>query len=312
MILSVSRKTDIPAYYTPWFFNRVREGFCYTQNPMNAKQVSKVLINRDVVDGIVFWTKNPKPMLSRLHEIKDYPFYFQFTISSYGQDIETHLPRKKELVETFQRLSDSIGPYGLVWRYDPILLNPKYTVDYHIENFAILAKNLSQYTHRVVISFIDYYTKIATNWRTLGLQHISLEQKKYLAKNLAEIAMNYSLHVESCSEDINLEQYGIAHSRCIDDRLFAKILGMPFELQKDKAQRAACGCVESVDIGMYNSCNNGCKYCYASFSQESILKNMQRHNPDYPLLLGTVPEGITIKDKKQKLFVQRQKSLFDL
>lgn len=232
MILSISRKTDIPAYYSFWFFNRVKEGFCYTQNQMNTKQISKVFINSDVVDGIVFWTKNPKPMLKRLHELKPYPFYFQFTINSYGQDIEVNLPRKKELVETFKKLSDATSPNNVVWRYDPILLNAKYTIDYHVENFAVLVSNLAGYTTRVGISFINFYTKIATSWRDLGLHTIPHEEKHELAERLSAIAQHHGMQIESYSENIALEQYNIAHSRCIDDRLFSTIIGDPLSLKK--------------------------------------------------------------------------------
>ena len=160
MILSVSRRTDIPAFYSEWFYNRIKEGFCYTQNPMNTKQIQKINLNPALVDAMVFWTKNPKPMLPRLNELKQFPYYFQFTINSYATDIETNLPQKKYLVETFKELSDIISPERVVWRYDPILLNDTYTIDYHIKYFETLAKSLQGYTEKVIISYIDFYKKI--------------------------------------------------------------------------------------------------------------------------------------------------------
>ncbi len=312
MILSVSRKTDIPAFYVPWFFNRMREGFCYTQNPMNAKQISKVSLQRDVLDGMVFWTKNPRPMLKRLSEIAEIPYYFQFTLTAYGQDMEAHLPRKKELVHTFLELSRRTSSQQLVWRYDPIILNEKYTIDYHLKYFAALAKELQGSAQRVVISFVCYYDKIANAWKRLGFQSMGIEDKNIIAEGLACSAKEFGFTVESCAEDIDLQKYGIVHSRCIDDALLSEISGVTLIASKDAYQRTACGCVRSVDIGMYNSCPHGCHYCYASYSEESIRKNMQRHDPEYPLLLGKVPDSIEIKVKKQKSFVRLRKNLLDV
>ncbi len=300
MILSVSRKTDIPAFYSKWFFERVEEGFCYVQNPHNAKQISKVLITPELVDGIVFWTKNPKPMLANLQKIKHFSFYFQFSLNSYAQDMEKNLPKKKDLVVTFQRLSDLTSPHHLIWRYDPILLNDTYSVDYHIKYFELLAKQLQNYTHKVVFSFINFYDKISANCLKLGIRTIALQEKEVLAKGLSEIATHYKLSLESCSEDIDLETYGIKHAHCIDSAQFEKISGKEFFVGKDKGQRQACGCVQSVDIGMYNSCNHACQYCYATYSQQSVLENMKKHDAYYPLLLGKVADTIEIKQKEQK------------
>jgi hypothetical protein len=149
MILSVSRRTDIPTYYSEWFFNRVKEGFVYVRNPMNIHQIGKILITPDVVDGIVFWTKNPLPMINRLEELNDYIYYFQFTLNSYGKDVEPNIPSKNDIIiPAFQSLSQRIGKDKVVWRYDPILFNENYTVKYHVKYFGMLVDKLAGHTER--------------------------------------------------------------------------------------------------------------------------------------------------------------------
>jgi hypothetical protein len=160
MIISCSRRTDVPAFYSDWFFNRLSEGYVLVLNPMNARQVRNVSLALPDVDCIVFWTKNPAPMLDRLHLLKDYPKYFQFTLTPYDRDVEPNLPPKSELIDTLLRLSDKIGKKRIIWRYDPVLLTDKISIDYHVDHFGDLAKRLSGYTERCVISFIDMYRHI--------------------------------------------------------------------------------------------------------------------------------------------------------
>lgn len=299
MLISASRRTDIPTYYSQWFFNRINDGFVYVRNPMNAHQISKISLAPDDVDGIVFWTKNPVPMLNQLHRLRDYTYYFQFTLNAYGQDAESGVPSKNRIiVPAFQKLSDLIGPDRVIWRYDPIFLNETYTVDYHIRYFEALAKRLSPYTKKCTISFLDFYRNTEKNLAGLSVQKFTPEQQEPLAKHLAEIAHSYGLTMETCAEDMDLQQYGIAHARCIDDRLFSKLLNCPLHVGKDKNQRLACGCVESVDIGAYNTCRNGCRYCYANFSTQSVHTNAGKHNPHSPLLIGEVGPEDKITERK--------------
>jgi len=169
MIISASRRTDIPSYYSEWFFNRIKEGFVFARNPMNFRQISRIKLTPDVVDGIVFWTKNPIPMLERLGELKEYMYYFQFTVTPYGKDVEPNLPKKNsELLTGFKRLSDTIGTDRIVWRFDPIFINNKYTLDYHIQAFEKIAEELHDYTRKVTISFIDVdYRGVKSNIQEL-------------------------------------------------------------------------------------------------------------------------------------------------
>ncbi len=300
MILSVSRRTDIPAYYSEWFFNRLKEGFCYVQNPMNPKLVQKVLINPEVVDAMVFWTKNPQPMFSDLHKLSNYPYYFQITITSYATDIESHVPKKKHIIEAVKNLSDMLGKERIIWRYDPIFLNDAYTLEYHIKYFEILAKALSPSATKVIISFIDYYRKISANWKQFNMRGLTEDEKHIVCKAFSEIAHTNNLEMCACCEDIGLMQYNIKPSKCIDGKLLERISGYKLNLAQDKGQRANCGCAESVDIGVYNTCRHDCKYCYATHTLSAVAKNFEKYNPLSPLLCKKIPDGITIKDKKQK------------
>lgn len=303
MIISASRRTDIPAYYADWFMNRIREGFLFVRNPMCYHQVSKVNLSPEAVDGIVFWTKNPIPLLGKLDQLQGFTFYFQFTLTPYGDDIEPHIPLKNDLIiPAFQRLSDQIGPERVIWRYDPILLNAKYSISFHLRTFEQFAQRLCDYTTQCTISFIDCYRKNARNLEKLELEDISAEKMLMLGESLAEIAHHYGLRINTCAEKIDLQQFGIEHASCIDDRLFGKLLEHDHKLRiaKDKNQRLECGCVTSVDIGVYNSCKNGCRYCYANFSDYSVQRDAQRHNPSAPLLLGEIEADDVIKERRTK------------
>lgn len=312
MIISASRRTDIPTYYSEWFFNRIKEGYVYVRNPMNIHQISKISLSPNVVDGIVFWTKNPIPMIDRLDEISDYPYYFQFTLNSYGNEIETNVPNKNDIViPAFKKLSNKIGLHKVLWRYDPIFVTDKYSVDYHVTYFNEIAKRLSGYTEKCIISFLDLYKNTQNSLKDLKL--VSLEQKLMyeLAERIVEIANNNNIVVESCAEKVSLEQFGIQHGHCIDCTLFERIIGQKLKIDKDKNQRAECGCVASIDIGAYNTCRNGCKYCYANYSRKIVEKNSNMHDPNSPLLFGQVGEDDIIKEREMKSFKDSQLALFD-
>lgn len=311
MIISASRRTDIPTYYSEWFFNRIQEGYVYVRNPMNTHQISKISLSPDVVDGIVFWTKNPIPMMSHLDKLKDYAYYFQFTVNSYGKDIETNVPSKNDIiVPAFRELSKKIGAEKVIWRYDPIMLTEKYSIDYHVNYFNELAKRLSGHTHKCVISFVDLYRNTQSHLKDLNILPLGDKEMYELAERLVEIANKNNLIVESCAEKINLEQFGIQHGHCIDCNLFEKILKCKMNLSKDKNQRPECGCMESIDIGAYNTCKNGCRYCYANFSQTTVNKNTGAHDPKSPLIFGNVMPEDKIIERKMVSLKESQIGLF--
>lgn len=305
MIISASRRTDIPTYYSDWFYERIKDGFVFVRNPMNIHQVSKINLSSDVVDGIVFWTKNPEPMFTRLAELKKYPYYFQFTLNAYDKDIETNIPSKNDcIIPTFQKLSRLIGAEKVIWRYDPIFINEKYTFEYHCKYFEILCKKLSGYTEKCTISFIDMYKKTARNMSEYQIKEIQFDMKIKIAQRFFEITEKYGIHIDTCAEGIDLNQFGISHAHCIDQQLFGKIIGYPLNIEKDKNQREECGCIASIDIGTYNTCRNGCRYCYANYSANTVQRNSEAHNPKSPLLFGELGE-------KDKITVRTVKSCKD-
>ena len=309
MILSVSRRTDIPNYYSDWFYNRIKEGFLYVRNPMNAHQISRIDLSPEVVDCIVFWTKNPEAMLGRLSELEAYKYYFQFSITGYGRDVEAGLPDKqKVIIPTFQKLSGLVGKDTVIWRYDPILINEKYTAEYHIRAFTKIADALQGYTTRVVISFVDLYAKTKRNTKDLHIKDLSQEEMRTLARQLADIAHQHGLQIESCAELIDLEDVGVKHGCCIDKNLIEKIIGCPLKGSKDKNQRPECGCFESVEIGTYNTCRNGCRYCYANYNQDQVISQTALYDPDSPILCGVINEenGDKINNRKVASLKQNQ------
>lgn len=313
MILSVSRRTDIPNYYSEWFLNRIKEGYLYVRNPMNIHQISKIDISPEIVDCIVFWTKNPEPMLDKLEQLKDYKYYFQFTLTGYGKDMEPALPHKKnKMIPTFQKLSKMIGKEKVVWRYDPIVITETYSEEYHLKAFQEIASSLNGYCKRVVISFVDLYAKTKKNMK--DIQTIDKNQSELItfSKKLAEIAVSNGMEIETCAELIDLSSCGIKHSSCIDKKLIETIIGCSIKVEKDKNQREECGCVESVEIGAYNTCLNGCKYCYANYSVERVKANRELYDPQSPILCSKITEEDKITERAVKSIREGQISLFDL
>jgi DNA repair photolyase len=310
MIISVSRRTDIPAFYSDWFMNRVREGFVMARNPMNPHQVSQISLSQDVVDCFVFWTKNPQRMLSNLHELDDrgYAYYFQFTLNSYNQKIERHVPRKKTVIDVFKKLSERIGKHKVVWRYDPIIITKETNVEYHIKYFKYLSDQLEGHTDKCIVSFVDLYKKCKRNLKDIKIDVPDEKEKRDLAKMLAGIARDKGITIETCAEDIDFSDNGIAHGKCIDDSLIERITGARIAVKKDKNQREACGCVSSIDIGAYNTCKHNCLYCYANFNTNLVDKNTVNHSSTSPLLIGELKDDDKINDRKMKSLLNRQLS----
>lgn len=298
MILSVSRRTDIPAFYSEWFFNRLRDGFIDVRNPMNIHQVSRVKLTPDVIDCIVFWTKNPKAMLARLDELKDYNYYFQFTLNPYDRKIESIVPKKNEIILAFKELSSKIGNNRVIWRYDPILITDAIDVNYHIQYFEELAKRLAGFTKRCVISFVDLYKKTSTNTKYLNLREPNEDEMFAIAEAFSKIANNFGLEIVTCAENIDLQEFGIEHGHCIDPVLIEEICGYNIDTRKDKNQRKECGCIESIDIGAYNTCCHGCAYCYANFNNDKVRLQSSRHIKTSSLLTGELQNDDVVKERK--------------
>ena len=297
MILSVSRRTDIPQYYSDWFFNRMKEGFLYVKNPMNSHQVSRIELSPDLVDLVVFWTKNPEPMMKRIDELGEIPYYIQFTLTGYGRGMEPGLPDKRELIRIFRETAETAGRNRMVWRYDPVLLNERYPAEYHFRAFEAIAEGICGCTDKVVISFLDCYGKTKRNMRGIPLETPDTETMKRLGETFVKTAERFGMRGESCAEAVDLSDVGIRHGSCIDPAMAEQILGVPIHVKKDKNQRPVCGCVESVETGAYDTCLCGCKYCYANDSEEAVKRRRAVYDADSPLLCGTVEEGdrITVR-----------------
>lgn len=311
MILSVSRRTDIPAFYADWFFHRLQAGYVLVRNPYRFHAVSRIALSPDVVDGIVFWTKNPAPMLARLNELRDYPFYFQCTATAYGTDLEVHVPDKDcTVLPAMRRLAEMIGPERVIWRYDPVLLSPKYTVDFHRQRFTQMAKTLQGSTKRCVISFLDLYPSMQKEAARLGLRAPDRQEAETLAAYFADIAAQNGIKAETCAENIDLAHLGIAHGCCIDKALLEKIGGFKLHTKKDLNQRPFCGCCASVDIGTYATCPGGCVYCYANRGAAAAKNAFAAHDAHAPLLLGQLLPDDIVTEKVMRSEKDTQMQLF--
>jgi DNA repair photolyase len=310
-IISASRRTDIPAFFAEWFMTRVREGYFYRINPFNTNQVSGFSLAPEDVDAIVFWTKNPGPLLPHLRKLDErgLRYYFQFTLNPYGVLFEPHVPPLIQRIVTFLDLSDRLGPRRVIWRYDPIILSDRTPVAWHLEQLAALAEALHGATDRLVISFLDFYGKVnrrlADLERSQGLKlndiaaNLHCDELRTFATGFHRIAADHGMSVFSCSEETDLVEIGIRKGSCIDGDLIRELFGAGREYRKDKYQRGACGCVSSVDMGIYNTCRYQCAYCYANMSPKLIDSNLQKHNPAGPALINNYPAPVRIIREKR-------------
>ena len=281
MILQVSGRTDICALYPQWFINRIKEGYVLVRNPYNPQQVSYINISSEVVDCIAFCTKDPQnmlPHLSTLDQFK-YKYYFMVTITPYDHDIEPGIRTKFEIIKTFINLSKLIGKNKVIWRYDPILLNERYNIEFHLQMFEKMCRLLYKYTNQVIISFIDIYQNIIGKFNP-----ISDKDVYYLAEHLGLIAAKYNLQIQTCSERYHLEKYGIKKGSCLNKQYLENLIGAPLEI-KNNQNRSNCSCLASIDIGAYSCCNHGCTYCYAC-NHKIVKRNINLHNERSPMLIG--------------------------
>lgn len=290
--------------------NRIREGYVLVRNPMNRRRISRIPLHREVVDCLVFWTKNPAAFLAKLPALKDWNCYFQFTLTPYDRSIEPFVPRKQQIIADFIRLAALIGKQRVIWRYDPILLTDQIDVAYHVKHFEYLARQLADCTEKCVVSFVAEYPKKRQNFKKGRIRPPGLPEKLSIAKSIAEICAAFDIVPESCAQDIDLDELGIHHGKCIDDRLIERILGVGLDIEKDKGQRKSCGCVASIDIGQYNTCLHNCVYCYANFGHAAAANNARRHSGDSSLLIGDIEPGDKVTDRKAESCVRRQRTLF--
>lgn len=301
MIINTGCRTDIPAFYSKWLMNRIKEGFVYVRNPYNEFQVTKYILNPEVVDCLAFCTKNPEPMLQYLNELDMYKQYWFVTITPYGKDIEPRVPEKSKVIESFKKLSKHIGVDSIGWRYDPIFIGAGFDVKKHIEAFEEMAKKLNGYTHHCTISFLDLYEKVKRNAKEL--RPPTKEESIEIAKEFARIGKENNFIIHSCCEKTYLSEYGIDCNGCMSQEIVEKAIGIKLNPPKTKNLREDCNCLMGNDIGAYNTCGHLCKYCYANANRENVMENMKMHIPTSPFLIGKEQPGDKITEAKQKSWI---------
>jgi len=281
MIISASRRTDIPAFYSDWLVNRLNAGYCLVKNPFNPTQIKRVSLLPEEVDGIVFWTKNAAPLLPKMAELENFSYYFQYSITPYHSDIEAGLADKRTtVIPAFLKLAGMIGARRMIWRYDPVIITPRYSFNYHLSAFTKLCGLLAGSTERCVISFVVAYQSTAKNLAEIGHTELDIGDKIRLAEALLLIAKEHGIILCACCELPVLYELGVQPVSCVDADLFG------VNAPRDKNQREGCNCAVSVDIGAYHSCMNGCRYCYANHSEMKVRQCYANHNADSELLVN--------------------------
>ena len=305
MIINTGMRTDIPAFYSQWLRNRVKEGFVLVRNPYDPQQVTKYLLTPDVVDIMAFCSKNPAPLVPYLEEFDAFrPFWF-VTITPYGPEIEPNVPPAEKVIETFRKVSDHVGPDSISWRYDPIFISDDYTVEAHIEAFTRMAEMLRGYTGQVVISFIDLYEKTKHNFPQA--RRVRQEERIAIGEAFAKAGKQNGMTVRSCVEGTDLAAYGVDVSGCMTQQILEQSCGEFLHVPKSEAAaRPECSCLLGRDIGAYNTCAHDCKYCYANYDKKLVRQNMRRHDPDSPFLIGHEMEGDRITLARQERFISDQ------
>ena len=302
MILNTGGRTDTVQYYSDWLLNRFKEGFVYSRNPFYPNKVTRYEFTPDKVDCVVFCSKNYEPILDRLHEITDkFNTYFHYTITAYDTDIEPRVPSIEKSIDTLLKLEQIVGKQRIAWRYDPVLLTEKYTIDYHMQTFEDMTKQLSGHIDRCIFSFVEMYKKLSINMPEL--KPITEDEKLLLARGMGKIASKYNLHLQTCATNGDYQEFGIHPSGCMTLDILGKANGIKFRNLKHNGMRKNCNCIETRDLGWYDTCPNGCRYCYANSTSQKAIENFKLHNPNSPLLLGDIKETDTIQQGNQNSFL---------
>ena len=311
MIINTGARTDTAQWYAPWLQRRFEEGYVFVRNPLFPYKVTRYELDPGVVDCVLFCSKNYAPLLPALPAIVGrFNTYFHYTITAYGRDIEPRVPSIDDSVQTLYDLERLVGARRICWRYDPVLLDGTYTVERHLETFAYLCDRLAGHVDRCIFSFVEMYQKLEQNYPEL--RPIGPSDRDVLARGLGRIAGEHGIHIQTCGNNGLWPQYGIAPSGCTTLEMLGRANGVEFKKLKHKGQREGCGCYDSRDIGTYDSCSNGCRYCYANRDPERALRNWrEEHDPESPLLLGHLRDGDEVSFAKQRsILASGQATLF--
>lgn len=315
MILNTGSRTDIPAFYSDWFYHRISEGFVFVRNPYYPTQVTRYRLEPSVVDCLVFCTKNPAPMLPQLPRLDTFQQFWFVTITPYDTDVEPYVPPVDEVTASFRTLSDYLSRKAdfaranpnIGWRYDPIFLSEKYTLDFHLTAFQDMCEKLAGYTSHCVISFIDLYEKTKKNFH--GVKPVGTEEQEIITRSFVQIGEKYGIAIRTCNENTQLARFGADVRGCMTQEVIERAIGCTLDMPKKPQARPACACLLSNDIGMYNTCGHGCLYCYANYDRDTVKKNLLQHDPASPFLIGNAfPEDV-IHEAKQEKFATGQMKL---
>ncbi len=302
MIVNVGGRTDVVTHYTDWLLNRLEEGYACVRNPLFPHKVSRYRLDPSVVDCIVFGSKDYTPLLPHIDSITNrYGVYCFYTITAYGTDLEPNVPDVDESIETLLALSRAVGPNRVAWRYDPVLLNATYTLDVHIETFSHIAQRLRGAIDRCVFGFVEQRTKISK--AIPDLTTLTRERKTDLARELGAIASREGIVLQTCCESGNYEAFGIKQDGCVMLPTLGQANNCQFRLLKHQGTKPKCRCYDNRDIGMYNTCPNGCRYCFAIDSPEDARRNYRDHDPNSPLLVGTIRPDDEVKEAKAESLI---------
>ena len=312
MILNTGLRTDIPGFFSEWFYNRIEEGFVYVRNPYVKNQIYSYRLDPELIDCIIFCTKNPKPMFENLEKIDKFNQYWHITITPYEKEIEPNVPPINDVLESFKYLSKKLGKENVTLRYDPIFINEKYTLEKHIESFEYIINSLSGYTTEAIISFIDLYEKTKRNFPKA--REVTKDERLKIGKEFARIGNENNIRIKTCVEGTELDKFGIDSSGCMTKEVIERAINKNLNIPKQKARNGECYCLLNNDIGEYNTCGHGCLYCYANSNKRLVKRNLKLHDPKSPMLIGDIKEDDIIKEMKQKSLIindsTRQTKLF--
>ena len=312
MILNTGLRTDIPGFFSEWFYNRIEDGFVYVRNPYAKNQIYSYRLDPELIDCIIFCTKNPKPMFENLEKIDKFNQYWHITITPYEKEIEPNVPPMNDVLESFKYLSKKLGKENVTLRYDPIFINEKYTLEKHIESFEYIINSLSGYTTEAIISFIDLYEKTKRNFPKA--REVTKDERLKLGKEFAQIGKKNNITIKTCVEGSELDKFGIDSSGCMTKEVIERAINKNLNVPKQKARNGECYCLLNNDIGEYNTCDHGCLYCYANSNKRLVKRNLKLHDPKSPILIGEIKEDDIIKEMKQKSLIindsTRQTKLF--
>lgn len=306
MILNTGLRTDIPGFFSEWFYNRIDEGFVYVRNPYAKNHIYSYKLDPELIDCIIFTTKNPRPMFRNLEKIDKFNQYWHITITPYGKEIEPNVPPVDEVIDSFKFLSERLGKEKVTLRYDPIFISEKYSLEKHIESFDYILDSLSDYTTEAIISFIDLYEKTKRNFP--NAKEVTQDERLRIGEEFAKIGEKYNIKVKTCVEGTELERFGIDSSGCMTKEVIEKAINKNLNIPKQKARNGECYCLLNNDIGEYNTCDHGCLYCYANSNKRLVKRNLKLHDPKSPLLIGQIKEDDIIIERKQESCISNEKT----